>query len=280
MTELKGKVAVITGAGSGIGRSLAKQASREGMKVVLAGRTRANLLQVEKELKQAGAETLSIQMDVSKKDDVELLAERSVATFGAVHLLFNNAGITGGSICNSTLANWQWIIGINLWSVIYGVQIFLPRMEAQENECHIVNIASIAGIVASADLGTYCVTKYGVVALTEALYQELAQRSSKVRVSVVCPSYVRTPIIDVGRNRPTHGETEQLKRLSQVEMDATWDSLGVKTNSNVWSPDDVSEYVFDAIRQNRLYIVTHPESKDWIRTQMENILNERNPVIA
>jgi short-subunit dehydrogenase len=278
MKELKNKVAVITGAGSGIGRSLAKRAAREGMKIVLAGRNQVNLSQVERELKETGTTTLCVQTDVSKKQDIEILARKSVDTFGAVHLLINNAGITGGSICESTLADWQWIMGINLWSVIYGVQSFLPLMEAQEDESRIVNVASIAGIVASADLGIYCVTKYGVVALSEALYYELAQRKSKVSVSVVCPSYVRTSIVDTGRNRPPQNNLNQPTRLSQAEMDATWDSLGIKSNSKVWLPDDVAEYVFDAIHEEKLYIITHPESKDWIRTRMEDILNERNPM--
>jgi NADP-dependent 3-hydroxy acid dehydrogenase YdfG len=122
MTELKGKVVVITGAGSGIGRSLAKRAARAGMKIVLAGRNRANLSQVERELREQGATTLCVQTDVSKQQDVEMLARKSFDSFKAVHLLINNAGITGGSICESTLADWQWIMGINLWSVVYGVK--------------------------------------------------------------------------------------------------------------------------------------------------------------
>jgi NAD(P)-dependent dehydrogenase (short-subunit alcohol dehydrogenase family) len=278
MQELNGKVAVITGAGSGIGKSLAKRAGLEGMKVVLAGRRKENLSEVEQELKATGTMTLCVQTDVSNKEDVETLARKSVDTFGAVHLLINNAGITGGSIGESTVSDWQWIMGINLWSVIYGVHSFLPLMEAQKDESRIVNVASIAGIVASADLGIYCVTKYGVVALSEALHYELAERKSKVGISVVCPSYVRTPIIDTGRNRPPQDGTDQPDRPSQLQMDATWDSLGVKTNSNVWLPDDVADYVFDAIHEDKLYIITHPESKDWIRTRMENLLNERNPV--
>lgn len=278
MVELKGKVAVITGAGSGIGRSLAKRAARAGMKIVLAGRNHVNLSQVEKELKESGTTTLCVQADVSNRQDVEMLAAKSFDTFKAVHLLINNAGITGGSICESTFADWQWIMGINLWSVIYAVEAFLPLMESQEDESRIVNVASIAGIVASADLGIYCVTKYGVVALSEALYYELARRKSKVGVSVVCPSYVKTPIIDTGRNRPPQAANDPPVRLTQAEMDATWDSLGTESNSKVWLPDDVADYVFDAIHQERLYIVTHPESKAWIRTRMENILNERNPV--
>ena len=277
MTELKGKVVVITGAGSGIGRSLAKRAARAGMKIVLAGRNPANLSQVERELREQGATTLCVPTDVSKQQDVEMLARKSFDSFKAVHLLINNAGITGGSICESTLADWQWIMGINLWSVVYGVKAFLPLMEAQMDRSRIVNVASIAGIVASADLGMYCVTKYGVVALSEALYYELAQRKSKVSVSVVCPSYVKTPILDTGRNRPPQVAHENAVRLTEAEMNATWESLGTKSNSKVWLPDDVADYVFDAIGKEKLYIVTHPESKTWIRTRMENILNESNP---
>jgi NAD(P)-dependent dehydrogenase (short-subunit alcohol dehydrogenase family) len=279
MTGLKGKVAVITGAASGIGRSLAEHAAKEGMKVVLAGINRRNLEKAEETLRGIGTETTCVQTDVSKHGDVENLGRKAIEVFGAVHLLINNAGIAGGRVSESTIADWEWIIGVNLWGVIYGVQVFLPIMKAQDEECHIVNIASMSGLVASGSLGSYCVTKYGVVALSEALYRDLARAKSKVHVSVVCPAYVRTKILDYERNRPGQGDGSTRGRMSEAEMDAAYESIHVKTKTRVLSPEVVAEQAFEGIKNDKLYVLTHPEEKEWIRKRMEDILNERNPTI-
>lgn len=279
MVDFKGKVAVITGAASGIGKSLAERAAREGMKVVLAGINERNLENTEKELRAIGATTLSVRTDVSKRSDIDALARRTVDAFSAVHLLFNNAGIVGGRISECAIADWEWIIGVNLWGVIYGVNAFLPLMKSQDDDCHIVNIASTLGLVASGSTGSYCVTKYAVVALSEALFRELARARSKVTVSVVCPAYVRTRILDSERNRPGRGSDDSKGRVAEADMDAFYSSIPSKMNSDVLSPEVVADAAFEAIRRKRLYVLTHPESKQWIRSRMEDILNDRNPTI-
>src|SRR5215213_2544837 len=203
MKEFSGKVAVITGAASGIGRGLAEACAREGMKVVLADVDEAALAQAERELKDAGAEVLAVRTDVSKADDVEALARRALDAFGAVHLLFNNAGVGAGTtVWESTLADWEWVLGVNLWGVIHGVRTFVPLMLEQADECHIVNTASMAGLVSGPALGVYKVTKHGVVALSETLCCELAIMRSKIGVSVLCPGGVNTRIMDSERVRP------------------------------------------------------------------------------
>lgn len=279
MTELGGKVAVITGAASGIGRSIAERAAREGMKVVLAGIYKENLQKVEEQLRAIGTRTLSVRTDVSKQHDVDVLARETADTFGAVHLLFNNAGIAGGRISESTIADWEWIIGVNVWGVVYGVNAFLPMMKVQGDDCHIVNIASTLGLVASGSTGSYCATKYAVVGYSEALYRELSRARSKVGVSVVCPAYVRTRILDSERNRPGKEHGHSKGRITETEMDTFYSSIPSKMNSIVLSPEVVADRTFEAVKARKLYVLTHPESKQWIRSRMEDILNERNPTL-
>src|SRR5947209_9479118 len=168
MKDFQGKVAVVTGAASGIGRALAEKSAQEGMKVVLADVEESALRQAEEELKTSGAEVVAVRTDVSQAQEVEALAQQAFATFGAVHLLFNNAGVGAGTtVWESSLADWQWLLGVNLWGVIHGVHFFVPRMLAQDSEGHIVNTASSAGLVASSGLGMYTVSKHGVVTLSE-----------------------------------------------------------------------------------------------------------------
>jgi NAD(P)-dependent dehydrogenase (short-subunit alcohol dehydrogenase family) len=279
MTMFKDKVAVITGASSGIGKCIAERAAREGMKIVLAGINMENLVKVEKELNANGATAICIKTDVSKKNDIDRLARQTIEEFGAVHILFNNAGIAGGKITETTIEDWEWIIGVNLWGVIYGIHAFLPIMRAQNDECHIVNTASMSGLVASGGLGTYCVTKYGVVALSEALYRELTRDGSKVKVTVVCPAYVRTKILDPGRNRPGRDLSTSQSNMTEKDMDAIYNSIRIKTNSEVLSPEIVADRIFMAIQNNKLYVLTHPEAKQWVRTRMEDVINEQNPIL-
>src|ERR1051325_4326893 len=203
MREFTGKVAVVTGAASGIGRGLAEACAREGMKVVLADVDESALSQAERELKDAGALVLSVRTDGSRAVDVEALARRTLDAFGAAHLLFNNAGVGAGTtVWESTLEDWQWVLGVNLWGVIHGVRTFVPVMLKQADECHIVNTASMAGLTSGPALGVYKVTKHGVVSLSETLCCELAAMKSKIGVSVLCPAGVNTRVMDSERNRP------------------------------------------------------------------------------
>ena len=178
MREFKDKVAVITGAASGIGRAMADRCVQEGMKVVLADVEVEPLAKAEASMKASGATVLAVRTDVSQAADVEALAQKTLEAFGAVHLLCNNAGVGTGAatIWESTIADWEWIIGVNLWGVIHGVRVFVPIMLEQDTECHIVNTASIAGLISGPELGAYKVTKHAVVTLSETLYHELAER--------------------------------------------------------------------------------------------------------
>lgn len=280
MKEFKNKVAVITGAASGIGRGLAERAAREGMKVVLADVEETALAQTEKALRALGATVLAVRTDVSKESEVKELARRTLDTFGSVHLLCNNAGVTiNTTIFESTLADWQWIIGVNLWGVIYGVKVFIPIMLAQDTECHIVNTASILGLVSTPGQGIYSVTKHGIVALSETLYQELSQRKAKVNVSVLCPSFVRTRILDAQRNRPAEYQTGSATKPFSSGEEKIIQPASAGPDPEVISPDEVADIVFDAIRNEQLYILTHAESKKWIQMRMEAILNDRNPSV-
>jgi len=245
-----------------------------GMKAVLADVEAEPLATAEASLKASGATVLAVQTDVSQVRDVEALAQKTMEAFGAVHVLCNNAGVgTEAAVWESTLAEWEWIVGVNLWGVVHGVRVFVPLMLAQDAECHIVNTASTAGLISGPGLGAYKVTKHGVVTLSETLHHELAERGAKVKVSVLCPGIVNTRIMESARNRPgdlaptgprgpaSEERWEALRRLVPAGMPAA----------------QVADAVFEALRKDRFYILTHPEGKEAVRTRMEDILQERNP---
>lgn len=265
-------VAVITGAASGIGRGLAERFAAEGMKVVLADVEEEPLARLEADLSAKGAAVISVRTDVSSSAQVENLAIRTIDTFGAVHILCNNAGVVcSRPVWEHTLADWEWVLGVNLWGVIHGIRTFVPRMLAQGNACHIVNTASILGLVGGSGEGIYKVSKHGVVALSETLADELAQKDANIQVHVLCPGWVRTGILESGRNRPDtlqntmeEGHSSELiiggSRNTRAEMEA-----GL-------SPAEVAEHVYNAIQNGVFYIHTHPEHKAWIRERMERII--------
>ena len=204
MRELKGKVAVVTGAASGIGRAMAERFAREGMKLVLADVEEAALAGAHAALIGAGAEAIAVRTDVSKWEQVEALAARAFEAYGAAHVLCNNAGVAAGGVCwEVPHADWEWVLGVNQWGVIHGIRAFVPRMLAQ-GQGHVVNTASVAGLVTAPGMGTYCATKHAVVAISECLHLDLAVtgNSSKVQVSGLCPAWVKTNIADSERNRP------------------------------------------------------------------------------
>jgi len=272
MKEFKDKVAVVTGAASGIGRGIAERCVQQGIKTVLADIEAEPLAQTEAALKASGATVLALRTNVAQASDVEALAERTLSAFGAVHILFNNAGVAAGaSVWESTAADWEWTIGVNLWGVIHGVRVFVPIMLAQDTACHIVNTASIAGLNAGPGLGPYRVSKHGVVALSETLHHELVQRKAKIKVSVLCPGFVRTRIMEAERNRQV-----PVKRQVSPELAAAYDALRQAVQAGI-PPDQVAEVVFDAIAADKFYIFTHPEWNDQVRIRMEDILEERNP---
>jgi len=204
MKDFKDKVIVITGAASGIGRGIARKATKEGMKVVLADIEKDALIRTKEELKSSGANVISVLTDVSKSEAIEKLAQKTINTFGEVHILCNNAGVSvPGLIWECNLSDWNWVMGVNLWGVIHGIRVFVPIMLQQDNECHIVNTASMAGLSSEGPgNGIYTVTKHGVVALTEILSRELTLMNSKIKASVLCPGFVSTNIAESERNRP------------------------------------------------------------------------------
>lgn len=279
MKVFEGKVAVITGAASGIGRGLAERCAQEGMKVVLADTEEETLIQAEEELKAAGATVLAVLTDVAKANDIQALAQKTLNAFGAVHLLCSNAGVASGErIWEATLADWEWVMGVNLWGVIHGVRVFVPIMLEQDTDCHIVNTASMAGFESDPGKGIYKVTKHGVVSLSETLYHELAEEGAKVNVSVLCPAWVNTRILESSlkcrhrlQNDPTVQEfsPEREERIQSIR----------KALQAGMSPVRVADHVFNAIREGKFYILTHQEGKKGVRRRMEDILQERNPTM-
>jgi NAD(P)-dependent dehydrogenase (short-subunit alcohol dehydrogenase family) len=275
MKDFKGKVAVITGAASGIGRGIAERCVSEGMKVVLADIDEANLTKAENELKTPGGTVLGVRTDVSKRSDVELLARQAHDAFGQVHLLFNNAGVAaGGAPWEATWNDWEWVIGVNLWGVIHGVKVFTPLMLAQNTECHIINTSSAGGLVAGGASAPYAVTKHAVVALSESLYLTLQQRNPLVKVSVLCPGLVRTNIANAERNRPPDLRNEPVKMTP--EMQASLAAFKASLEASM-PPLQVADVVFDAIKKEQFYILTHPEWTEVIQLRTDKLLRMENP---
>jgi NADP-dependent 3-hydroxy acid dehydrogenase YdfG len=278
MKEFRDKVAVITGAASGIGRAMAERCAQEGMNVVLADVEEAVLAQTESEMKAAGASVLAVLTDVSRARDVETLARKTLNAYGAVHLLCNNAGVGAGSTAwESTINDWKWTLGVNLWGVIHGLQAFMPIMLEQDAESHIVNTASIAGLLPYQAGAAYHATKHAVVALSEKLYYDLAERGDKVKVSVLCPGWVRTRIMDSWRNRPAELQDGISELVITPEMEAVMKEYQQAVETGM-SPDDVAEWVFQAIRDEQFYILTHPEFTPIVKARMEAIIQGHNPL--
>jgi NAD(P)-dependent dehydrogenase (short-subunit alcohol dehydrogenase family)/putative sterol carrier protein len=249
------------------------------MRVVLADVEQSALEQAEQELVAMGGTVKPVLTDVSKADQVEALARETVKTFGAVHLLFNNAGVgAGASIWETSLTDWEWVIGVNLWGVIHGVRAFVPIMLSQDTDCHIVNTASVAGLLPHNFCASYQVTKHAVVALSEQLYVTLVQQGAKIRASVLCPGFVRTRILSSSRNRPVEFQADASDQsLGAADEDGAWSNLD--SFFTLMSPDQVADAVFTAIEEERFYIITHPEFNEMVRKRVEDMLEGRNPAL-
>jgi len=275
MKEFKDKVAVITGAASGIGRAIAQRCMRQGAKVVLADIEEAKLAEVETELKATGGVVLGITTDVSKRSEVERLAQKAFEAYGQVHLLFNNAGVAAGtSPWEATWNDWEWVIGVNLWGVIHGVKVFTPLMLAQNAECHIVNTSSTAGLIVGGGSAPYAVTKHAVVALSESLYLALQQQNSLVKVSVLCPGLVRTNIINAERNRPEKLRNEPVAMSHEMQAGLAAFKSAIDAST---PPEQVADAVFDAITKEQFYILSHPDWIEAIQLRTEKLLRMENP---
>lgn len=269
MTDLEDGVAVVTGAASGIGRAMADRFAAEGMRVVLADVEERPLATAVRELEAAGAVALGVACDVRSPASVDELRERTVTTFGAPRVVCLNAGVGPiGPVVETSLDTWRWLVEVNLMGVVHGVHAFAPAM-VEADEGHLVLTASAAGLIASPLLGPYSATKHAVVGLAEALCQELT--GTGVGVSVVCPALVRTGIFDSERNRPAELGGVGANRSETAEvLRAALDSMGM-------APEVVAEEVLKAVRDDRFYVLPHPEVKDLVRTRMEGIIEDRNP---
>ncbi|RBA24236.1 SDR family oxidoreductase [Herminiimonas fonticola] len=280
MKQFQNRVAVITGAASGFGREFANLGARLGMKLVLADVQQDALQKVEAELAEQGAQVLAVHCDVSKAEQVQALADAAMARFGAVHLLFNNAGVAGGGLVwENSKADWDWVLGVNLFGVIHGVRIFTPLMlECAKRdpayEGHIVNTASVAGLQNAPTMGIYNVSKHAVVSLTETLYQDLRLVTSSISTSLLCPFFVPTGIHQSERNRPDDMHNDAAPTVSQRAAQSFSEKAVI---SGKISAAQIAEWTFDAIRDNRFYIFSEPESLINARKRMEDIVQQRNP---
>jgi NAD(P)-dependent dehydrogenase (short-subunit alcohol dehydrogenase family) len=273
MKPLEGKVAAITGAASGLGRSMALAFAAEGMDLALADVDEKGLQETEEAATRRGVRALRMRVDVSKAADVDAFAERTLKELKAIHLVCNNAGVSPlGAVWEASVADWQWILGVNLWGVIHGVRAFTPHLIAQ-NEGHIVNTASVAGLISPPGSGAYNVTKHAVVTLSESLYHDLCERKSAVGVSVLCPAYVPTGIVDSERNRPKDLPVSE-KSKETLAREAM---LRKAVASGKVSADQVAQAVVAAVKEERFYILTHARIKGAIQARMEDILEERAP---
>jgi NAD(P)-dependent dehydrogenase (short-subunit alcohol dehydrogenase family) len=275
MQELQGRVAVVTGGASGIGKGIAARLAAAGMKLVVADVERPALGAAVAELRDAGAPVLGVECDVAQPASVESLAQQAYDEFGAVHVLCNNAGVAGGMpkpIWEQPLDDWSWVLGVNLMGVVHGARSFLPRMLAQGGEGHAVNTASMAGLIPGA--GIYGVSKHAVVALSESLSNELLFQGAKIRVSVLCPGWVSTRIMESERNRPEAPREEPGPLAPQLELARR--AVGQLIAAGL-DPAAVGDIVVDAIRAERFYVLTHPW-QNMIENRMQNILQDRAPI--
>lgn len=265
MDPFKDRVAVITGGAGGIGSALARAFAARGAKIVLADLDAANLAVVVKDLEKSGAEAIGIPTDVSKRDSVEALADAAVKSFGGVHLVCNNAGVaTFGPLAKSTQKDWEFTMGVNFWGVVHGVQAFVPRLIAQRQGGHVVNTASMAGLVGMDWLGVYCASKFAVVGLTESLHREL--RAHDIGCSVLCPMVVATRINDNSlRMRPAELRNPAGSDLSQFGGDAP------PMVGGTIQPEELARRVVRAIERRQLYILTHPEQREILKRRAQRI---------
>ncbi len=273
MQDLKGKTAVVTGAASGIGKALAAKSCAEGMNVVLADVEEGALARARDELGR-GANVISVVVDVSQPQAVDELARKTLDAFGSVDLLFNNAGVGAGTtIWQSTLEDWTWVIGVNLWGVINGIRTFVPIMLKQNRPAHIVNTASIAGLMKGHHSAPYITTKHAVVALTEQLAVEFERAKAPIVASALCPSWVNTRINESGRNRPTNLRN-QTESQPTPEMLKRWEQMQ-EFIKRATPPAEIADAVFEeGIRKGKLYIIPHKETAQVIRNRFDGIMKD------
>jgi NAD(P)-dependent dehydrogenase (short-subunit alcohol dehydrogenase family) len=277
--DFKGKTAVLTGAGSGFGLECARIGARLGMNLVLVDVQQDALDKATAEIEATGVKVLSRKVDVSSTEQMDALATDVEKTFGAPHFVFNNAGVgSGGLIWENSVKDWEWVLGVNLWGVVHGVRLFTPMMRAAAKKDpawrgHIVNTASMAGLLTPPNMGIYNVSKHAVVSFTETLYQDLKLVSDQVSASVLCPYFVPTGISQSHRNRPAELADEKATQ-SQLIGQAMSDKA---VSSGKVTAAQVAQLVFDAITADQFYIFSHPRALGNVRARMEGIVNITNP---
>ena len=280
MKTFKGRTAVITGAGSGFGLEASRIAAGLGMNIVMADVQQDALDRAVAEIQALGAAVLAFRLDVAKAAEVEALGAATFARFGAPHFVFNNAGVgAGGLIWETTLKDWEWVVGVNLMGVAHGIRVFTPMMLAAAAkdpsfEGHIVNTASMAGLLNAPNIGVYNATKSAVVAMSETLYQDLRLVTDQISASVLCPFFVPTGITSSDRNRPVDMRDGNQPSRSQMIGRAMSDKA---VSSGKVSAAEVAQFVFDAIANDQFYIYSHPKSLASVQVRMEDIMTLRNP---
>ena len=279
ITNFKGKTAVLTGAGSGFGLECARIGAKLGMKLVLVDVQQDALELASAEMEAAGAEVLPFRLDVSNAEQMQAMSQAVFERFGAPHFVFNNAGVgSGGLIWENTVKDWEWVLGVNLWGVIHGVRLFTPMMlEAAAKDPawqgHIVNTASMAGLLNPPNMGVYNVSKHAVVSFSETLYQDLRLVSDQIGASVLCPYFVPTGISQSHRNRPAELGIEKATRSQLIGQAMTDKAVG----SGKVTAAEVAQKVFDAMAANQFYIFSHPRALGNVQSRMECIVQQANP---
>lgn len=280
MNDLQGRTAVITGAASGFGLETARLAAQAGMRLVMADVQAEALERAAAEVAALGAEVLPYRLDVSKAAEVEALGAAVQARFGAPHLVFNNAGVgLGGLVWEHSVRDWEWVLGVNLMGVVHGVRVFTPMMLAAAQadpawQGHIVNTASMAGLVSMPNMGVYNVSKHAVVALSETLHQDLALVTDRIGASVLCPFFVPTGIHDSARHRPADVAADAPATTSQRVSRAM---MGKAVGSGKVTAAHIAQQVLDAVRERRFYIYSHPHALRTVQQRMDDVLAGRNP---
>ena len=279
ITDFKGKTAVLTGAGSGFGLECARIGAKLGMNLVLVDVQQDALDSATKEMQALGAQVLSFKLDVSSATEMEAMGAEVLARFGAPHLVFNNAGVgSGGLIWENSVKDWEWVLGVNVMGVAHGVRLFTPMMlNAAKRDAtwqgHIVNTASMAGLLNAPNMGVYNVSKHAVVSLSETLYQDLSLVTDQIGASVLCPFFVATGISQSHRNRPT-----ELRGSKPTQSQLIGQAMSEKAvGSGKVSAADVAQLVFDAVASNQFYIYSHPKAIKSVQTRLEDIVQTRNP---
>ena len=279
ISNFKGKTAVLTGAGSGFGLECARIAAHNGMNVVLVDVQKDALDAAKTELEAKGIQVMARLVDVSNAAQMQALANDVQQQFGAPHVVFNNAGVaSGGLLWENTEADWQWVLGVNVWGVIHGVRLFTPMMlEAAKNDSnyqgHIVNTASMAGLLTPPNMGVYNVSKHAVVALTETLYQDLKLVTDQISASVLCPYFVPTGISQSHRNRPS-----TLKADKPTQSQLIGQTMSDKAvSSGKVTAAEVAQLVFDAVAHDQFYIYSHPQALGNVQSRMDAIVQQHNP---